>query len=458
MKAQDTSAQSNITGTQTNSATPPVSHAKAKTPAAASEVSDTEETQVETQLRPFNLILPQDHLFGDWAGLLPKMQDAGITPNLSYTSNIAGNPVGGKSQGLAYCDNIGLSLQFDLKKIVGLDGGSFLISMSQRDGTSLTQKRVGNVFTIQQVYGGQTFHLIDVAYQQKLFDDKLEFCVGRIAAGDDFLVSAYDYLFMQNGFCGNPVGIFFNAPGMSAYPNAAWGIRVKVLPTARTYIMGGVYNGDATIRTDDNHGAGMSMNGPVFAMGEAGYINNGLSGDSPYIGHYKIGGWYDGNSYTDYNTLGYATPSSASRGNWGLYGLFDQVVMPFGEPGSNRGWGVFGSVLASPDQSVSQMPYFFTAGTAARGIWSSRPRDVAGFGVVFGQFSNDLQNAQQRQQILNPAMSVQSHESVLEWTYRFNMKQGAIFVQPDLQYIIRPGAAGQIGNALVLGCQVGINF
>jgi len=55
-------------------------------------------------------------------------------------------------------------------------------------------------------------------------------------------------------------------------------------------------------------------------------------------------------------------------------------------------------------------------------------------------------------------VGVQNHESVLEWTYRFNMKQGAVFVQPDLQYIIRPGATGQIGNALVLGCQMGINF
>ena len=54
------------------------------------------------------------------------------------------------------------------------------------------------------------------------------------------------------------------------------------------------------------------------------------------------------------------------RGNWGLYGLFDQVLVRFGEPGSYRGFGVTGSILGSPDESVSQMPFFFTAG-----FWSA---------------------------------------------------------------------------------------
>src|SRR6185295_20332820 len=107
----------------------------------------------------------------------------------TLVSDIAGNVTGGNSQGVTEAGNLGLNLFFDLEKLAGLSGGSFLVSMSQRWGSSLSQERVGNVFTIQQVYGGQTFHLIDVAYQQRLFDDHLEIHLGRIAAGDDFLVS-----------------------------------------------------------------------------------------------------------------------------------------------------------------------------------------------------------------------------------------------------------------------------
>jgi porin len=429
-----------------------------KPASALFEKPDSEISEVPVQLRPFILTLPRNHLLGDWGGLLPKMEDTGITPTLTYVSDIAGNPTGGKRQGISYDDNIGLGLEFDLNKLAGLEGASFLISVSQRDGDSLSTKDVGNAFSVQQVYGGETFHLVDVAYQQKLFDDKLELSLGRIAAGDDFLVSAYDYLFMQNGFDGNPVAIFFNSPGMSSYPNATWGTRIKVMPTKRTYLMAGVYNGDAAIRANDHHGADMSLNGPVFAIAEAGYKYNGLPGDSQFLGNYKVGAWYDQNSFTDYTTVGYARPASLTRGDWGCYGMFDQVLMPFADPSSNRGLGIFGSVLVSPDQSVSEIPYFFTAGFAARGIFVSRPADVAGFGAVFGEFSSDLRDDEQREQLLDPTVGVHSHESVLEGTYRFSMRKGAIFFQPDLQYVIRPGGTGQLANAVVLGCQLGVNF
>ena len=420
--------------------------------------SSTDYSQIPAHFRPFLLALPHDHLLGDWAGLRTKMEDFGITPTLTYVSDIAGNPSGGRSQGVTYADNIGLGLLFDLDKLVGLEGGSFLVSMSQRDGDSLSQKRVGNVFAIQQVYGGETFHLIDLAYQQKLFDDRVELRLGRLGAGDDFLVCQYDYLFMQNGFDGNPVGIFFNSPGMSAYPNDTWGARLKVKLTKRTYIMAGIYNGDPSIRDDDHQGVDMSMNGPVFLIAEVGYRRNGLPGDTQLLGNYKAGCWYDNSTFTDYNTVGYGQPAGTKQGSCGFYGLFDQVLIPFAEPTSNRGLGVFGSVIVAPDESVSQMPYFFTAGLALRGLCGSRPTDTAGFGVVFGEFSSDLRDAEQREQLLDPTVGVQNHEMVLEGTYRFNLRQGALFFQPDVQYVMRPGGTGQLANAVVLGCQLGISF
>ena len=408
--------------------------------------------QVSVCQRPFQLVLPSGHLFGDWLGLRSKAEDVGISPTITFVTDIAGNVIGGKSQGVTHADNLGLSLLFDFDKLIGLEGGSFLASVSQRSGTSLSSEHVGNVFTIQQVYGGQTFHLIDLAYQQKLADDRLEVRLGRIAAGDDFLVSPYNWLFMQNGFDGNPVGIFFNSPGMTAYPNATWGALVKVRPTERTYVMGGVYNGDPTIRDNDNNGADFSINGPVFAIGEVGYQPNSLSGDTGLIGNYKIGLWYDNSLFTDFNT------GAVNRGNWGFYTLFDQVLVRFGEQGSNRGFGIAGSFLASPDQSISQMPYFFTAAVAARGIFASRPIDVAGLGVVFGHFSNDLQDSQERAQQLDPHVGVQQHETVVELTYRLAFLNSALFFQPDLQYIIRPGGTGRIPDALVLGAQLAVNF
>jgi porin len=401
---------------------------------------------------PFQLALPREHLFGDWYGTRTWLDDRGIDPALTFVSDLLGNPTGGTKQGFTTANNLGLDLNLDLEKLCGLEGGSFLISMSYRFGGSLSANYIHNVFTVQQVFGGETFHLINVAYLQKLFDDHVEFRLGRIATGDDFLVSRYNYLFVQNGFDGNPVAIFFNSPGMTAYPNDTWGALIKVRPTGRTYVMGGVYNGDPSIRDNDRNGADFSLDGAVFAIGEVGYQPNSLPGDTGLIGNYKAGLWYDNSQFTDFNT------GRLERGNWGFYALFDQVLVKFEEPGSNRGFGVAGSFLASPDQSVSKMPYFFTAALAARGIFASRPTDVAGLGVVFGHFSNDLQDSQERAQRLDPHVGVQQYETVLELTYRLSFLNSALFFQPDLQYIIRPSGTGRIPDALVLGAQVAVNF
>ncbi len=185
---------------------------------------------------------------------------------------------------------------------------------------------------------------------------------------------------------------------------------------------------------------------------------NGLPGDSRRLGNYKAGFWYDNATFTDFNTVGYGQSPGVKRGSWGCYGLFDQVLVPFGEPTSNRGFGVFGSFMVAPDAATSQMPYFFTAGVACRGIFASRPTDSAGFGVVYGNFSSDLRHAQEREQQPGSSAGVQDYETVLEWTYRFYFRKGALFFQPDIQYVVRPGGTGQIDDALVLGCQIGINF
>jgi porin len=407
---------------------------------------------------PFELVLPRQHLLGDWYGVRSWLEEHGTTPTLTFVTDALGNPTGGRRQGFTSGNNLGLDLNFDLEKLGGPKGGSFQLSMSERFGSSLSANYIGNVFSVQANFGADTFRLVYVAYQQKLLDDRVEFRVGRIAAGDDFLVSSYNYVFVQNGFDGNPAGVFVNAPGMTPYPHATWGALVKGKPTKRTYVEGGLYNGDPSIRNNKHHGLDWSMDGPLFAIGEAGYQLNGLPSDQGLIGNYKVGGWYDDSQFTDFKTVARGHAPGVTRGNWGLYGLFDQLLVRFGEPDSNRGFGVTGSALISPDQSVSQMPFFSTAGFLVRGLFPSRPTDSTGFGVVFGQFSNDLQDSQRRAQLMNPSIGVQRYETALELTYAFRFLGGARFLQPDLQYIIRPGGTGRLSNAFVAGFRTGINF
>jgi len=67
-------------------------------------------------------------------------------------------------------------------------------------------------------------------------------------------------------------------------------------------------------------------------------------------------------------------------------------------------------------------------------------------------------DADEREQQADPTVGVQEHELALELTYRLQFLRGALFVQPDLQYIIQPGGTGQIADAFVAGLQAGVNL
>lgn len=399
--------------------------------------------------RVFQLVLPSEHLLGTWGGFRPRLEALGITPRLALVTDVAGNVSGGRSRGLTEPTKFELSLILDLDTIARVKGGTIFMSMSEHWGRSLSATYIGNVFGTQQIFGNPTFRASAISYQQTLFDGRVELRLGRFSATDDFLVSAYSCGFMQNAFCGNPLGINLDTQGLTG---GTWALLGKVKPGKRSYLMAGVYNGDTAIRANKYHGVNFSLHGPLFAVGEAGYQVNGLPGDDKRVGNYKVGAWYDDSRFIAFES------GARTGGAGGFYVLFDQVLLPFDTAGTNRGLGIFGSTTVAPNSRVQQLPWFITAGLEMRGPFAARPRDGGGIAIASGYFSDDLQRAQREGRLVRSGGGVQDYETVIELTYRFDYGKSAFFFQPDLQHIHRPGATGLLKNALVLGVQIGFNF
>src|SRR6185436_10521109 len=132
---------------------------------ASARSQDTFEASAGTRAlapHPFQLVLPREHLLGDWCGTRTWLEDRGITPTLTFVTDSLGNPTGGREQGFTTANNVGLDLNFDLEKLGVLEGGSLLFSMSYRFGGSLSANYIHNVFTVQQVFGGETFRVINL--------------------------------------------------------------------------------------------------------------------------------------------------------------------------------------------------------------------------------------------------------------------------------------------------------
>ena len=257
--------------------------------------------------------LDQPNMLGDWGGLRSALGRFGIVPAVAWVSDVQGNPIGGQHQALREFDNLAVEVDIDLEKLLGAPGTRFHAGFSQRSGTSLTDVDIGNTFNVAQVCCGATYRLVDVYLEQPFFNDRLNVRVGRLVAGDEFMTSPLYWLFVSAGVDGNPAGIFQNAPGMTSYPVATWGARLRVQPVETVYAMVGAFNGDPTLGDNGKHGVDWTMRGPVFAIAEIGYLLNQAQGASGLPGNYKIGAYYNGGPFPQFLWMSAMATAGAVR-------------------------------------------------------------------------------------------------------------------------------------------------
>lgn len=420
-------------------------------------------------------------LTGDWGGPRNTLYDDGVSIFANYTNNIAGNPVGGKSAGFTYCDNIGFGLDLDLGKLIGWKGGSLTVSGLNRDGSNLSEKNIGNQFTVQQVFGGSAVMFYALYLDQKLWDDKISIKVGRYATGDDFASSPIYWLYMNNGIDGNPQALPVNTQ-FSAYPWAVWAARVRVEPTPEFNAMLGVYQVSDRIFNRNYHGLDWSMrsNDSILLITQIGWTpqffkrpvpaeNTAASDGKASVagksvvaaesakqvltdsqlkglpGHYWFGAYWSPWNFPQFGSTETATNS------YGFYWHADQMIFQEA-PGSDQGLTLWSAFVLSPQQNIAKLPFEANGGLVYKGLIPARDDDYTCFGIVYGKFSRDYARS-----VADSGNGYPDYELVFEWNYKVQLTRFA-FVQPDVQWVINPGGTNRIPNALVLGAQMGMVF
>ena len=415
-----------------------------------------------------------DYATLNWFGFRDKLSTNGLDISVTYTADLAGNPVGGKSAGFTYCDNFTLDLEFQTEPLLGWHGGTLSIIALDRNGNNLTAQRIGNQFTVQQVYGGTGAIFYGLAYNQRFLDDRVSFKFGRMSAGDDFASSPFYWLYMNNGIDGNPQSLPVNNK-FSTYPWAVWGARMRALTTSTTEAMLGIYQVTPVVSQSYLHGFDWEMNGGdgVMVIAQYGWapeffkpsatppakpgdksVAEGKTFAAPATdavphglpGHYWMGGYYSTYSYPQWQNS-----TQTQNGSYSLYWHFDQMLYRM-DPYKDTGISAWSAFMLTPQQNTAKMPFQYNGGLVYTGLIPARPRDLSIFGVAYGNFSDNYAAA--NQVVLGGNAS---YELVYEWGYRVNVTKFA-YVQPDVQWVINPGGTGTIPNALVLGAQIGVTF
>jgi porin len=392
----------------------------------------------------------QRALTGSWGGTREQLYQAGIAVLGSYEGEFATNPVGGEVHKARYCDTLGVALFLDLERLFNFKDTFFLASAAQRLGHSLSAD-IPNFFTTQQLYGGETIRLVHLAVEKGFLQNRLDIVAGRINALDDFATSSY-FCYSQNiGICGNPFSLQTNS-SLSNYPLASWGLRGRYDVTPDLYSMTGVYNTYEHFGDNKYHGVDLSIrhNSGVAVIEEIAYRPKKRR-EAGYPGFLKIGGFYDSEPRPAFADDRLRTNPTISN-NWTIYAIAQQKLYHLAGAELRQGLTGFLTLTYSPPAS-NTIQYFANAGLVYVGLVPHRENDAIGaFGLV-GEFSNDLRASQREAHV----DAVQTQEAVLELNYRYEVTAFS-YVQPDIQYVIRPDGTGTVSNALVLGIQVGFTL
>lgn len=400
-----------------------------------------------------------EHFFGDWGGARTRLKEAGIGFDSYYVANPAGNVSGGKKRGFSYVDNLYLGVTFDLERLMGWQGATFAISGINRSGGSVTEAYVGSQYDVQQVQGGQNIFFYNLTLEQRFWDDKARFKVGRFAATDDFNTSPIYGLYMNNGIDGNIRNVMFDTQ-IPGYPFATWAARLRLDPTPVVNFQIGAYQNwdDLFDRTHNGLNWSIRDDDGVIFLAQLGWTPELFKRPLPSSdgksmpemkgmpGHYWIGG-----SYSSWNGFSQFGKTEKTRNSYGFYAHADQMVYQEA-PGSEQGLTLFVASGYYPQDNIAIMPFQVNVGAFYTGLIPGRDYDKAIVGFIHGRFGDDYARELQRSGGGNP-----THETVVELAYRIQLAKFAYF-QPDIQFITRPGGTGNLSDAIVIGAQAGITF
>jgi len=434
-------------------------------------------------------------LLGDMGGLKPPpppdSNKYGISLNISEQAETFGNLTGGVQQGFEVNGLTTVQLQLDTQKAFGL-GGLFNVSGLHIWGGNLSETYLDNLQIVTGIEADPTIRLWELWYQQQIFSDKFTIKIGEQGLDQEFMDCHEESLVFLNSMMGWPMLASADLLGGGPdYPLAALGVRARAQMDAIT-VLAGVFNGSPIPKNSPNtqlsnpNGVSFPLNTCVFAIAELQFTYGGSgasakpSADGPLKGTYKIGAWYDSDSFDDlqYDDQGVPLASPASNGipashhgNYSIYGVLNQMIWS-SKDDSKPNISVFVRPMFTTLEDRNLINFSVNAGLTVQAPLSlaaivGRADDTFGLGMGVARVSSSASGYDKDLEFYEPTVytPVRGTETFLEATYQIAATKW-LQTQPDIQYVFNPGAGlanpndptQKIKNELVIGLRTNITF
>ena len=423
--------------------------------------------------------------YGDPFGARAVLAERGIAYTVTYIGEGLANLRGGLRRGVTYGGRLDTSLDIDLDRLAGWTGARFHTDFFQIHGHGMSRSYVDNLTTVSGIEALPATRLFELWLEQSVFNGKLSIKAGQVSADTEFAIAQSAVVFFNAGFGWPNIGAVVLPSGGPIYPLATPAVRLKYVPDERLSVQAAIFNGDpAGVRRGDDTdpqrinrtGTSFRTGDPPLLIGEVAYAYTlDLWGEALH-GTATLGGWnhlggFDSPRLDSVGGRLLADPEASGiarrfRGDRGVYGIIDQTL--YREPDTeDEGASAFLRLSKVPaDRNLIDV--YLDAGLAYKGLLPGRPNDTAALGVIYSRISPaarafDRDTNRFGQGTGQGAGPLRSSEVVIEATYQAEVVPG-FTLQPDLQYVMRPGGglAGNDGrrlkNATVMGLRATINY
>jgi porin len=242
------------------------------------------------------------------------------------------------------------------------------------------------------------------------------------------------------------------------------GIRLAFKPARDVVLRAAVLDGAPVDRPDGGHRVFAQGDG-LLLVGEAAFLTRPVNedrplgsrfrigrggGSRPYDGKLAVGGWY----YTaEFDDLSDREPDGRPvRHRWsaGAYVLADELVhRSAAQP--RRQVNVFAQ-LGFGDARVNRFGFYAGGGLVFSGLLPALENDELGLAVALARNGSHFIELQRQD-----AAPVTGTETAVELTWLVQIGKH-LALQPDLQYVMRPGTDATRKNALALALRFEVSY
>jgi porin len=393
-------------------------------------------------------ILHQTWLLGEWNGLRGEMNESGADFSVIYKGDNFSNLAGGLSRGRAYMHNFDAVLSVDAETMVGMTGSKFLVHFISNNGGSFN-KLVGDAQMVSNIEAPGMTKLYELWLEQAFTFASGSVLTGLYDLNREFYVTRTSGVFLN---ASHGIGKEIAQTGMngpSIFPNTSFALRLRLQPLSNWYVQAVAL--DAVPGAPGNPSAvsfSMSRDDGALMVAEIGYCKDAAESDPSYA-KFALGAWWYSSSFDELIT-GPAGDVIRSRANSGAYLLAEQMILNRGGSAS-RGLALFARA-GFANSRINEFDYHVGVGAVYVGLFDGREADVAGIALAHAHAGTEFRSV-----MVEEGNMVMAGELTLEFTYRGQLTPW-LALQPDVQYIVHPGADAAIGAATVIGARVEVSF